>query len=82
MNSLWTVALSVLAILFTGDLHAKRIGRNVIQSNPNRARLARQVTLHPALELAIRPHSAHALRKKQIPGNSPTEVLQWLIMIN
>ena len=82
MNSLWTVALSVLAILLTSDLHAKRIGRNVIQSNPNLARPARQAALHPGLQLAIRPHSAHALRKKQIPENSPTEVLQWQIMTN
>ena len=82
MNSLWTVALSVLAILLTSDLHAKRIGRNVIQSNPNLARPARQAALHPGLQLAIRAHSAHALRKKQIPENSPTEVLQWQIMTN
>ena len=36
MNSLWTVALSVLAILLTRDLHVKRIGWNVIQFAPNR----------------------------------------------
>jgi hypothetical protein len=82
MNGLWTVVLSVLAILLAYDLYAKRIGRNVIQSDPKRARPARQAALHPAVQLAIRSHSAHVLRKKQIPENSPTEVLKWRIMTN
>lgn len=82
MNSLWTVALSVVAILLTSDLHAKRIGRNVIQSDTKRPAPARQAALHPALQLAIRPHSVHVLRKKHIPEKSPTEMLQWAIMTN
>ncbi len=77
MSSLWTVTLSALAILLTDNLHAKRIDRNVIRSDAKRGNAARQAALHPALQLAIRPHSVHALRKKQIPGNSPTEMLQW-----
>ena len=82
MNGLWTVILSALAILLTDNLYVKRIDRNVIRSDAKWGNAARQAALHPALQLAIRPHSAHALRKKQIPENSPTEVLQWLIMTN
>lgn len=82
MNGLWTVILSALAILLTDNLYVKRIARNVIRSGAKWGNAARQAALHPALQLAIRPHSAHALRKKQIPENSPTEVLQWLIMTN
>ena len=80
MISLWTVVLSVLTILLTCDLWAKRIDRKVNQFDPKSAIPARQAALHPALRLAIRPHSTHALRKKQILQNSPTEVLQWRIM--
>jgi hypothetical protein len=82
MNGLWTVILSALAILLTDNLCVRCIDRNVIRSNAKRATPTRQTALYPALQLAIRPHSAHALRKKQIPENSPTEVLQWLIMTN
>lgn len=78
MNGLWTVILSALAILLTDNLYVKRIDRNVIWSDAKRATPARQAALHPALQLAIRPHSTlNVLRTKQIPENSPTEVLQW-----
>ena len=80
MISLWTVVPSVLTILLTCNLCAKRLGRRVIQFDPKRAIPARQAALHLALRLEIRPHSTHALRKKQILQNSPTEVLQWRIM--
>ena len=74
MNGLWTVILSALAILLTDNLYVKRIDRNVIRSDAKRCNAARQ--------LAIRPHSAHALREKKILQNSPTEVLQWRIITN
>ena len=82
MNGLWTVILSALAILLTDNLCVSCIDRNVIRSDAKRATPTRQTALYPALQPTIRPHSAHALRKKQIPENSPTEVLQWLIMTN
>ena len=82
MNSWWTVAFGVLAILLTRDLCAKRIDRNAIQPDTKRPAPARQAALHPALQLAIRPQSVHVLRKKHIPENSPTEMLQWAIMTN
>ena len=82
MSSLWTVAFGVVAILLTSDLRAKRIDGNVIQPDTKRPAPARQAALHPALQLAIRPRSVHVLRKKHIPENSPTEMLQWPIMTN
>ena len=82
MNGLWTVILSALAVLLSDNLYANRIDCNVIRSDARRGTAARHAAPYPALQFAIRPHSAHALRKKQIPENSPTEVLQWQIMTN
>ena len=90
MNGLWTVILSALAILLTDNLYVKRIDRNVIRSDAKWGNTARQAALHLAVQLAIpltqlmrfERSKFHALRKKQIPENSPTEVLQWLIITN
>jgi citrate lyase alpha subunit len=67
MNGLWIVILSALAILLTDNLYVMCIDRGVIRFDAKRGNTAWQAALHLGLQLAIRPHSAHLLRKKQIP---------------
>ncbi len=68
MSSLWTVILSVAGYSFDHNLHDKRIGRNVIQSDTKRGNAARQAALHSALQFAIRRSLSSCASKEANSG--------------